>query len=268
MLKDRIITAIIAGLILLLVLFAVPQIAARVVILLLLLLAAWEWSGFLKANNVVRYAYLLAVAAVIVPAFFLADSLDSRVLVFQVALVWWLLALLWTWFYPTPVPSIVTWLCGLLVIVPAYVALDWLFLQGPWLLLFMLGIVLAADIGAYFSGKAFGKVKLASQISPGKTWEGAIGGLVTVALVVAVESYFLGFSYITIIPLCLAVAIGSIIGDLTVSIFKRQAGLKDSGTLFPGHGGFLDRADSIAAAAPLFALGLSWFGPGVLRLPQ
>ena len=136
------------------------------------------------------------------------------------------------------------------------------------MLLFVLAVVWAADCGAYFAGKSFGKVKLAPKISPGKTWEGAIGGLVAVAILISVEGYFLQFEIATLLSLCLAVAIISVVGDLTVSIFKRRAGLKDSGTLFPGHGGFLDRADSLTAAAPLFAMGLGWLEPsslGVLR---
>jgi phosphatidate cytidylyltransferase len=105
-----------------------------------------------------------------------------------------------------------------------------------------------------------GKVKLAPQISPGKTWEGVIGGLVAVLLLIVVRSMWVESDLMTLIPFCLAVAAFSVVGDLTVSMFKRTAGVKDSGSLFPGHGGVLDRIDSVAAAAPLFALGLTWVG--------
>jgi phosphatidate cytidylyltransferase len=115
-------------------------------------------------------------------------------------------------------------------------------------------------MGAYFFGKTFGRVKLAPSISPGKTWEGVFGGLLLVLLLTLAFAKYSGFDPAVLIPFCLAVAALSIVGDLTVSMFKRTAGVKDSGQLFPGHGGMLDRIDSISSAAPLFALGLSWLG--------
>ncbi|HEX2139515.1 MAG TPA: phosphatidate cytidylyltransferase, partial [Woeseiaceae bacterium] len=127
-------------------------------------------------------------------------------------------------------------------------------------------IVWAADVGAYFAGKRWGRVKLAPNISPGKTWEGVIGGLFAVVVVLVLASRYwvdleaLGTDIAAVVPFCLAVATLSIIGDLTVSMFKRNAGLKDSGRFFPGHGGVLDRIDSVAAAAPLFTLGIGWMG--------
>jgi len=127
-------------------------------------------------------------------------------------------------------------------------------------LLFALLIVWAADAGAYFAGKVFGRVKLAPSISPGKTWEGVFGGLLIVAALAVAAAYWTDIRLAVLLPFCLAVAVLSIVGDLTVSMFKRTAGLKDSGTLFPGHGGILDRIDSVAAAAPLFALGVGWLG--------
>ena len=154
----------------------------------------------------------------------------------------------------------VRWLCGVLVLVPLYVALVMLYNLSPLILLFALVIVWAADVGAYFSGKQFGRVKLAHSISPGKTWEGVIGGLLVVGIVAAIGNLWLEADLLVLLPFCLGVAGTSIIGDLTVSMFKRTAGVKDSGTLFPGHGGVLDRVDSVAAAAPVFALGAGWMG--------
>jgi len=266
-LKQRIITAVVAALLLFVILFALPAPLARGLIACLLIIGAWEWSGFLDAQKPGRYAFFIVVAGMIIVVYLGLVQAGNVKMIFQVALFWWVLAFIWTFFFPTPIPKAIAWLSGILVIVPAYVALDWLYQISPWVLLFMLLIVWLADIGAYFAGKAFGRVKLAPKISPGKTWEGAIGGLVAVVLLIVIESFWLDFPVSSIIPLALAVAVISVVGDLTVSMFKRTAGVKDSGTLFPGHGGLLDRADAIMAAAPVFSLGLIWFGPSVLGLP-
>lgn len=262
MLKQRIITALIAGSVLLLVLFVLPAAAAKAVIALLMLAAAWEWSGFLgSVGKVVRVAYVLAIAALLgLVTWQLADA-ASVALVLQVGLAWWFTALIWVFFYPTPIPTPLRWVCGVLVMVPAYLALLALYTLEPAILLFVLIIVWTADIGAYFVGKRFGRVKLAPSISPGKTWEGVIGGLLAViGVLVLARLVWLDIDIAVVVPFCLAVAALSIVGDLTVSMFKRTAGVKDSGRFFPGHGGVLDRVDSVAAAAPLFALGISWIG--------
>ena len=146
------------------------------------------------------------------------------------------------------------------MLLPLYNALIALYLASPAILLGVLLIVWAADTGAFAAGKLFGRVKLAPKISPGKTWEGVIGGLLTVAILAAAGAYLFDARVDVLVPFCLAIACASVVGDLTVSMFKRTAGLKDSGTLFPGHGGVLDRVDSVAAAAPLFALGIAWTG--------
>jgi len=261
MLKKRVLTAIIALFVLALVLFVVPPVAARVVIALLMLGAAWEWSGFIFANeHNGRFVYLLFAAVLMATVYFKLPDAMLVDLILKVALGWWLAALAWMFFYPTRIAGPVAWLSGALVIVPAWLALDILYLKGPELLLFALLIVWVADIGAYFVGKGFGKVKLAPQISPGKTWEGVLGGLSAVTVLAAIASRVFEIDIAIAVPFCVAVAMLSIVGDLTVSMFKRNAGLKDSGRLFPGHGGVLERVDSVAAAAPLFAVALSWTG--------
>ncbi len=259
MLKQRVITALIAVVVLLLVLFAVPRTAAQVVIALVVLAGAWEWSGFLGSDSMPLRAMYVGLIAVLM-GLVTWQSPQINGLLFQVALVWWVCALVWTLFYPTPIPAVVRWLAGALVLVPLYNALIVLYLASPVILLGALLIVWAADTGAFVAGKLFGRVKLAPQISPGKTWEGVIGGLLTVAVLAAVGAYVFDARVAVLVPFCLAVACASVVGDLTVSMFKRTAGLKDSGSLFPGHGGVLDRVDSIAAATPLFALGTSWVG--------
>ena len=178
----------------------------------------------------------------------------------QVACAWWFVAFLWTLRFPTAIPMPVRWICGLLVLVPLYAALVLLIRLGVEYLIFTMLIVWAADAGAYFAGKKFGRVKLAPAISPGKTWEGVIGGLLLVGVLAVATGLSRNLDIAVFLPFCLGVAAISVVGDLTVSMFKRTAGVKDSGTLFPGHGGVLDRIDSVAAAAPLFALGLGWLG--------
>ncbi len=261
MLRQRVFTAVIALSVLTVVLFAVPAVVARIVITLLMLGAAWEWSGFIFSNESPRkYIYVVFIVTLIAILF---SGLPDAVLVdvvLKISLGWWLAALAWMFFYPTPIAKAVAWICGALVIVPAWLALDTLYLQRPELLLFALLIVWVADIGAYFVGKGFGKVKLAPQISPGKTWEGVLGGLSAVMVLAALGGQVLEIDIAVVVPFCLAVAMLSIVGDLTVSMFKRNAGVKDSGSLFPGHGGVLDRIDSVTAAAPLFALALGWTG--------
>ena len=258
--KQRVITAVIALLALLLVLFYLPEPVALVVIVAVILGGAWEWSAFLGTpENAWRIAYVVIIGALIAAVTYFDVN---AALVFQVSLVWWIAALIWTFFFPTPIPVIVRWLSGALVLVPLFMALTILYNTAPELLLFALLIVWVADTGAYFAGRTLGRVKLAPDISPGKTWEGVIGGLLAVVLLTLLRTTWAETDLAVFIPFCLAVACLSIVGDLTVSMFKRTAGLKDSGGLFPGHGGVLDRIDSVAAAAPLFALGLGWVGLG------
>ena len=256
--KQRIITAVIALLALMLVLFYVPNEVALFIIVAVMLGGAWEWSAFLGTpGNATRAVYVVIIGALIAAVSYL--DINSA-LVFKVSLVSWVAALLWTFFFPTPIPAAVRWLSGVLVLVPLYLALVTLYNAAPELLLFALLIVWVADTGAYFAGRFLGRVKLAPAISPGKTWEGVIGGLVAVVLLILLSSMWAETNLTVLIPFCLAVACLSVVGDLTVSMFKRTAGVKDSGSLFPGHGGVLDRIDSVAAAAPLFALGTSWVG--------
>ena len=261
MLKQRIFTALIALAVIGVVLFALPAPVARGFVAALIIAGAYEWGGFIgDGERAMRLAYVVFIGILIAALFTaIADSVTlERVL--QVALAWWVVALVWMLFFPTPIPAVISWLCGALVLVPAWAALDFLYRHSPQLLVFALLIVWIADIGAFFVGKGFGRVKLAPKISPGKTWEGVLGGLTAVLVLAAVGSQVLDIDIAVLVPFCLAVAMLSVVGDLTVSMFKRTAGVKDSGSLFPGHGGVLDRIDSVTAAAPLFALGLAWIG--------
>ena len=243
MLKARIISAVIALLVLFVVLFAVPARFAEAAMIAVTLGGAWEWSALLGLKESLKRALYVGLVGILVAfAYGNLAALGSEML--MVGAAWWVGAMIWVMVYPTPVRRPVAWLGGLLVLLPLFAALVTLYRLGPEALLFSLIVVWAADIGAYFAGKQFGKVKLAPEISPGKTWEGVIGGLVLVALLSVAGSYWLAQPLLVLLPFCLAVACISIVGDLTVSIFKRNAGIKDS----------------IAAATPVFALGVTWLG--------
>ena len=125
----------------------------------------------------------------------------------------------------------------------------------------MVIVVAAADIGAYFAGKRFGEHKLADQVSPAKTWEGFWGGVVACALLALLLFYLLPdhaahIGLVSVVAVIITTGLASVVGDLTVSMVKRESGVKDSGSLLPGHGGVLDRLDSLSAAAPVYTLGL------------
>jgi phosphatidate cytidylyltransferase len=162
---------------------------------------------------------------------------------------------------PDSIYRTVSFVTAIVSITTGWFAISWLRMQtdGAWLILLLLLIVWAADTGAYFSGKTFGKRKLAPSISPGKTWEGLLGGLLTAPLVALLAVHFMPIASINpiwIILLSLVTGLVSVGGDLLISLHKRTSGFKDSGKLLPGHGGVLDRLDSLLAAAPFFALGL------------
>jgi phosphatidate cytidylyltransferase len=269
MLKVRIVTALVLGCLLLLSLFALSPRGTVLVFAVVWTMAAWEWAGFGALQSfAARGAYAFCVAALLLLSWRWTEDPGHMLILLGVACAWWLAAFLWLVLAPAWHRPALALLCGVPVLVPAFVALSRLqmaargFARGPEIVLWMLLLVFAADIGAFFAGRRWGRRRLAPRVSPGKTWEGAIGGLVTVALVAVGGAVHFGLSVGAGVVFGCAVGIFSVIGDLTESMFKRSAGLKDSGRLLPGHGGILDRIDSVTAAAPLYALGL--FGSGVI----
>jgi phosphatidate cytidylyltransferase len=269
MLRTRVLTGCILGALLLLGLFLLPPLWAVLTFGLVFSIGAWEWTGFgMLRGAAARASYTFSVALVLLLSWRWTDNPAHLIILLGAACLWWVIACMWLILAPTQHQPAVTLICGLAVLVPAFVALARLqisaqgFARGPLMVLWLILMVCAADIGAYFAGRAFGRRKLAPRVSPGKTVEGAIGGLLMVALVAGSGAVYFGLPPLALIAFGFAVGIFSIIGDLTESMFKRAAALKDSGTLLPGHGGLLDRIDSVTAAAPLYALGL--FGSGVL----
>jgi len=263
-LAKRVLTAVLLLIGLLLLLFVAPLWVAIWATAAVMVLAAWEWSAFLGWRLPrLRGAYAGGMALLLAVSGWLVPAIVGLQIVLWIALLWWAVAFLWILRYPTTVPPAVAALAGLLVLIPSWLALVAILRvpeHGPAFALLALCIVFAGDIGAFFAGHRFGRVKLAPQVSPGKTWEGLIGGVLLAALTAAAGGAFLGLSPGIMVPVGLGVAALSVVGDLTESMFKRSVGAKDSGHLIPGHGGVLDRIDSITAAMPLFALVLSWLG--------
>jgi len=225
-----------------------------------LLLAAWEWAGMAGLTRIPALLYASAIGAVSVALALTAPGLAEP---FYPALAFWLLA-------PTLLarsvavrPAVVHLLLGGIVLIPTHLGMVALRNISPDLLLVVVGVVVIADSAAYFSGRRFGKHKLAPSISPGKTWEGAIGAWLAVTLY-ALLVHFLSPTTCNLqcLPQVLAVfwtLFGlSVLGDLFESTLKRQAGIKDSGNLLPGHGGILDRIDSLTAVLPAATLFWMW----------
>ncbi|MEP6885024.1 MAG: phosphatidate cytidylyltransferase [Gammaproteobacteria bacterium] len=269
MLRTRILTAVVLACILLAGLFLLPEPWAVLGFGAVFTVGAWEWGGFGDLRGAMpRAAYAAGVSLLLLLTWRWTADRQHLLAVLYAACLWWAISLLWLSLAPARHHPVLALCCGLPVLVPAFVSLARLdvstggLARGPQLVLWLVLLVIAADVGAYFAGRNWGRRKLAPRISPGKTWEGALGGLVMVALVAWLGAEHFGLSTPTTVAFGCLVGIFSIIGDLTESMFKRAAGLKDSGVLLPGHGGVLDRIDSVTAAAPLYALGL--FGCGVI----
>jgi phosphatidate cytidylyltransferase len=250
------------------ILYATPAVTAAV-LGLVMLIGGWEWSAFLSVALPWRLLYVLVLAGLGVAGWRgLLDvslAIPRFLLSMQVAVAWWLVALAWIIWAPQRVGRLAAALAGALALVPTWVALahiDAHWDNGAQWTLFILALAFSADIGAFFAGRQFGRAHLAPRVSPNKTWEGVAGGLLLALLVALAGAAWFGQRPAAFVPLCLAAAGFSVVGDLTESLLKRHVHLKDSGRLFPGHGGVLDRIDSVTAATPVMALGLIWLGAG------
>jgi phosphatidate cytidylyltransferase len=252
-LSQRLITAAVLIAALLTALFWAPPSIWAGFVLLFMVVGAHEWAGLSKLSGTSALAYA-AVTLILAGLAYAADIAD-RPWPYAPALAFWLIAVpFWLWRGWPAARGPLAWVLGWLLLLPTFLALLYLRARGPGVLLAALAIAIVADSTAYFAGRAFGRNKLAPRISPGKTWEGAVGG----ALGVAVYAFLLptvGALDITVLlPALLALFVLSVLGDLYESWIKRQAGIKDSGTLLPGHGGVLDRIDSQLAVLPVAAL--------------
>ncbi len=282
MTKTRLLAALImAPIAILSVLFvSTPVLAALSA--LLFLAALWEWLKLAEVDDTLARTVLLLLNLAVMVALVWGSrsaqggSFALLQLVVVVGVAWWFLAMLWLKHYNFASDHdsharVFKLAAGTLAVIPAWCALGLIHASQPqgnrWLLL-ALFLVWSADTGAYFAGRAFGgKIfggrKLAPRISPNKTIEGLLGGLL-LALVVAMIGAPLAGATIAQLPAVAMVALAtvgfSVVGDLFESMLKRHIGAKDSGDLIPGHGGVLDRVDSVLAALPVFALGKFWLG--------
>ncbi|MFV0276597.1 MAG: CDP-archaeol synthase [Parahaliea sp.] len=273
MLKQRVFTALVMAGIFLGVIAFLPLPGIALFFALVVALGAWEWAplaGWRPAAARLLYVLLTMVALAGLYVYCALGDSPQRARVQPVlglGCLWWSFCLLWVKGYPASAAlwrsAVVRSLMGLFVLCFAWVAAVYLlsFPRGGLLMVAMVLAVATADIGAYFTGKHFGRHKLAVAVSPAKTWEGFWGGMFC-ALLLALLYWALlppSLSHVSlaaVITVTLSTAMVSVVGDLTVSMIKRECGVKDSGSLLPGHGGVLDRLDSICGAAPVFALGL------------
>ncbi|MFO1377593.1 MAG: phosphatidate cytidylyltransferase [Steroidobacteraceae bacterium] len=264
MLRERILTGIALLAALLAALLWLPAVWAAVVLAFVFGLAAIEWAGFAGlAAAPAKAGYALLVAATCLLLHVVAATPAGLVAVLGAAMLWWFVALLWIVLAPERGGRLAAAAAGLVTLAPAWLATACLYAgspRGPWLLLFAIGLVAAADTGAYFAGRRFGRVPLAPRVSPKKTWEGVFGGFLAAMLVAWLANRHFGLPQAAFLALSAATIVVSVVGDLAESLFKRHAGLKDSGSLLPGHGGVLDRIDSLTAAVPLLTLGLALLG--------
>jgi len=263
-LGQRVMTAVGLLAVLLFVFLRLPPLASVALIGLVLGIAAWEWSGFLKVEAItLRVAYTGLILLLMGAVFWLFPNRRSLVPVLWIGLAWWGVAFAWVLRYPTPIRRDVVAVCGILVLLPTWAGVLLLLNfsgEGRVYVLFVMTIIASADIGAYFAGRQLGRTRLAPAVSPGKTWEGLAGGLAGAMAAAAAGAVLLEMPPLLWVVAGLSIAAISVVGDLAVSMFKRHAGLKDSGGLFPGHGGVLDRIDSMTAATPLFVLLAAWLG--------
>jgi phosphatidate cytidylyltransferase len=262
-LVQRLITGAVLAAVVLGALLLLPPVLASLLVAAFLLLAAWEWSAFVTpGRSSARLAYTAVLGVALLLLAVVALPAAGLRLLLLAGLAWWAVAFAWILRFPTPVPTAVVAVAGVLTLLPAYAGFRALLalpgapgaVPGAALAILVLAVVWGADIGAYFVGRRIGRTRLAPAVSPGKTWEGVGGGVLAAGLVGWAGGLLLGLPPAASVPLALGVAAISVVGDLAESMFKRHVGVKDSGRLFPGHGGVLDRVDSIAAAVPLFVL--------------
>lgn len=266
MLKARLLTAAVLIPLVVWGTLALPTVWFSLLVALVVALGAWEWAALAGlASRAMRGLYVVLMLLALWGMSYL-----PAIWVLGAAMLGWCTAAVILVRYPV---GAALWsgvgmaaIVGIWVLAPAWFALTRLHAaapQGPYWVLFLMVLAWVADSAAYFSGKRWGTTKLAPEISPGKTWAGVWGALAATLLIAPVGGIafeFSGYRLWLFIGLCLVTVVFSVVGDLFKSLYKRARGVKDSGHLLPGHGGVLDRIDSLTAAGPVLMLGLWLLG--------
>lgn len=265
MLKQRFLTALVLVPLVILAIFKLANPYFALVMGLVVMLGAWEWSNFIPLKKLPARLGMVAMTAILVYLLYTKGTDASRQGVIGLSVAWWVLCFYLLavfpfaethWMKKTLARSVI----GIVVLLGTFTGMVLLHkLYGPQYILYLMILIWTADSGAYFAGRRFGKRKLNAQVSPGKSWEGVWGAMAMTLLVTLIASYGLGIGArfpLPFIVLSIIVVIVSIVGDLAESMFKRMVDIKDSGQLLPGHGGILDRIDSLTSAAPVFVAGL------------
>lgn len=273
MLIHRILTALILIPLVIIALFFAPLSIFSYLMIAVCGMAAWEWTNFLaitKPLNKIVFTFFVVMLLSLV--YLIPNTELIKYILFNyiicLSIIWWLVALLLVIGYPKSAKYwsnslVIKLLFAFFTLVPFFISMIELrsinytlntYTGAVWLL-YVFVVVWATDTGAYFVGRTLGKRKLAAKVSPGKTIEGFLGGVGS-AILISIFVYLTGYfqlSFTAFILSSLLAILVSVLGDLTESMFKREAGIKDSGNLIPGHGGILDRIDSLTAAVPMFA---------------
>ncbi len=286
MTRTRLLAALVMAPVAIAAILLLPTPWMMVLAALLFLAGLWEWFDLAEiedplARNVLLIAHLAMMVAIVWAS---RSTTGPTLVLYQLAsvigVIWWLLALMWLGRFQfasdhDTYARVFKLAAGALAVIPAWCALAWLHASDPaisllpgtpkghlWLLT-ALAVVWAADTGAYFVGRKFGKRKLAPRVSPNKTIEGLVGGVLAGTIVGCLMAVLAGATTAQLPAVALVAVVAvlfSVIGDLFESLLKRHAGVKDSGHLIPGHGGILDRIDGVLAALPVFALGKAVLG--------
>lgn len=259
MIRERVISAAFIAALLIVAVLWLPAPWSVAALSVVLLAAGWEWGGFLAPGRGARVAFLAGTAALCALWWWISGSPRGLRALLWIALAYWCLAWVWVFGSPARVGPWLVAVSGLLALSFAWFALARMRIgwhDGRYFVLYALLIVWLADTGAYFAGKTWGGSRLAPAVSPGKTWAGLWGGLAVCGLLALLAAALLGRPVVPLLAVTLVAGMFSVVGDLTESLCKRYAGVKDSGRLIPGHGGVLDRFDSLLAAAPLLMLGI------------
>ena len=261
----RIVTALVLIPLVLVGIFKLDQQYFAIAAAALCLVGAWEWAQFCKFKKVLhRICYALTY---LLPFYGVWVYKDNNAFIYAlliISMLFWLCAFAWMYLYSAfsqkvDLSGMAKLAIGYIVLTPMWLALFSIQNVSPGMILWLFLMVWGADSGAYFIGRKFGKKKLAQKLSPKKTMEGVYGGIATSAIVAVAGIFVLGLEMAAMpywIALAALVVVFSIAGDLFESMLKRLVEIKDSGSIFPGHGGVLDRVDSLTSAAPVFFFGM------------